>query len=144
MEYLTRQKPHWSFWVLSVIFLIWNVMGGMNFFFQMDTEMVAAMPETHRAIINGRPLWATVGFAVCVFGGALACLMMLFRSATSLYVFIASFVGVIFAMIHTVDIAINVVNFSVFELALMLVMPVVVAAFLIWYSRLAINNGWID
>ena len=55
-------RIHWSFWVISIIMLIWNVMGSINFVVQMmNAEMVASMSEIHRAIIEGRPLWATGG-----------------------------------------------------------------------------------
>ena len=79
---------HWRFWVISAIALIWNVLGGANFFMQMDADMVSALPETHRAIIIGRPVWATAGFAVIVFGGALGCLLLLLRKSAAYYVFI--------------------------------------------------------
>ena len=62
---------HWSFWAIAAFALIWNVMGGVNFFMQMNADMVASLPETHRAIIEGRPAWATGGFALSVFAGAL-------------------------------------------------------------------------
>ena len=65
------QGVHWSFWLISIIALLWNVMGSINFFMQMNADIVAGLPETHRAIIEGRPLWATAGFALAVFGGAL-------------------------------------------------------------------------
>ena len=70
---------HWSFWAIGVVTLIWNVMGAINFVVQMNADMVAAMPETHRAIIESRPVWATGGFAIAVFGGALGCLLLLLR-----------------------------------------------------------------
>ena len=62
-------KVHWSFWLIGVVALVWHVMGGINFFMQMNADMVASFPQTHRAIIEGRPVWATGGFAVAVFGG---------------------------------------------------------------------------
>ena len=92
---------HWSFWAISALTLIWNILGAMNFIVQMNTDMVAAMGESHRAIIEGRPAWATGGFAVAVFGGALGCLLLLLRKSAAYYVFIASLLGVVVTMIHT-------------------------------------------
>lgn len=133
---------HWSFWVIGVLTLIWNVMGGVNFFMQMDASAIASFPESHRAIIESRPLWATSSFGLAVFGGALGCLLLLFRKSAAYYVFIASFLGVLVTMIHALGIAISSFNFSLFELVMMLLMPVVVAAFLIWYSKWAERKGW--
>ena len=70
----TARSAHWSFWLIVVVALLWNVAGAINYLMQTNPEFVATLPETHRAIIDGRPAWATGGFAIGVFGGALGCL----------------------------------------------------------------------
>ncbi len=131
---------HLSFWTIGAVALIWNVLGGINFFVQMNADMVAAMPETHRAIIEDRPAWATGAFAIAVFGGALGCLLLLLRKSAAYYLFIASLLGVIVTMTHTLGVGID---FGVGEILMMILMPLVVAAFLIWYSKQAESKGWI-
>ena len=59
---------HWSFWVIGAVALIWNVLGAVNLFVQMNADTLASFPESQRAIIEGRPVWATGGFAIGVFG----------------------------------------------------------------------------
>ena len=135
---------HWSFWVISAVALIWHVMGSMNYLWQMSPEAVAAMPETHRAIIIGRPVWATGGFAIGVFGGAIASLLLLFRKSAAIYLFIASILGVIVTMIHTVSVASSKIEFTLIEIVVMILMPIAVGALLIWYSRQARSKGWIN
>lgn len=135
---------HWSFWVIGVVALIWNVMGGINFIMQMDPEMLASMPESHRAIAEVRPAWATATFAVSVFGGALGCVLLLLRKKVAYYLFIASFFGVIVTMAHALGMAGSKFNFSPFELVLAVVMPVALAAFLIWYSKWVKRRGWVS
>ena len=144
MSNKTVNGVHWSFWGIGAIALIWNVMGIMNYFAQMNADMVASMPETHRAIIEGRPAWATGGFAIAVFGGALGCVLLLVRKLAAYYVFIASLLGVIVTMIHTLGIASSTIDFSSFEIFMMVLMPLVVAAFLIWYAKQAESKGWIS
>ncbi len=128
---------HWSFWAIGAIALIWNVMGVINFFVQMNADALAAMPESHRAIVEGRPAWATGGFAIAVFGGALGCLLLLLRKSAAYYLFIASLLGVIVQLIHTLGIASSTIDFSPFDIWMTIRMPLVVAAFLIWYSKWA-------
>jgi hypothetical protein len=140
----TVRGVHWSFWAIGAVALIWNVLAAINFFVQMNADMVAAMPATHRAIIEGRPTWATGGFAIAVFGGALGCLLLLLRRSAAYYLFIASLLGVIVTMTHTVGIAGSTIDFSPFEILVMILMPLVVAAFLIWYSKQAQIKGWIS
>ena len=132
---------HWSFWAIGVVALIWNVIGAINFFWQMNADALAAMPESHRAIVEGRPVWATGGFAIAVFGGALGCLLLLLRKSAAYYLFIASLLGVIVTMIHTLGVGID---FGLGEILGIILMPLVVAAFLIWYSKQAESKSWIS
>jgi len=134
---------HWSFWIIGIVALIWNVLGGINFVAQMNADVVASMPATHRAIIDGRPVWATGGFAIAVFGGAIGCLLLLFRKSAALYLLIASLLGVIVTMIHTFLIARSRIDFSSIEIVMMVLMPLVVAVFLVWYSMMAERRGWV-
>jgi hypothetical protein len=135
---------HWSFWMIGAVALIWNVMGVVNFFMQMNADTLAAMPESERAIIAGRPAWATAAFALAVFGGALGCLLLLLRKSAAYYLFIASLLGVIVQTIPYLGIAGPPINYGPFELSMIIVMPLAVAAFLIWYSKQAERKGWIS
>jgi hypothetical protein len=132
---------HWSFWVIATFMLIWNVMGCINFFVQMNPDMVASYREPEQAIISGRPAWATIAFAVAVFGGSVGCLLLLLRKSAAYYLFIASFLGVIVTMTHTLGVYID---FGLGEILGIILMPLVVAAFLIWYSKQAESKGWVS
>ena len=140
----TNDGVHWSFWLIGVVTLIWNAMGVMNYLMQMNPEAIADFPESHRAIIESRPAWATGGFAIAVFGGTIGCVLLLLRKSVGTYVFIASLLGTIVTMIHTIRIASSTIDFSLFEIVVMILMPLVVAAFLIWYSKQAGSKGWIS
>jgi hypothetical protein len=135
---------HWSFWMIGAVALIWNVMGIVNFFMQMNTDALASYPASHRAIVAGRPAWATGAFAIAVFGGALGCLLLLLRKSAAYYLFIAALLGVIVQQIHTLGITGSTINFSPSEILMIMLMPLVAAAFLIWYSKRAESKGWIS
>ncbi len=135
---------HWSFWTIGAVALIWNVMGVINYLVQMNADSLAAYREVERAIIEGRPAWATGAFAIAVFGGALGCLLLLLRKSVAYYLFIASLLGVIVTMTHTLGIVDSTIDFGPFEILLIILMPLVVAAFLIWYAKHAESKGWIS
>ena len=135
---------HWSFWTIGVVALIWNVMGVINFFVQMNADALAAYSEAARAMVEGRPAWATGAFAIAVFGGALGCLLLLLRRSAAYYLFIASILGVIVQMAPYLGMAGSTIDFGPFEIAIYILMPLVVAAFLIWYSKQAESKGWIS
>jgi hypothetical protein len=136
----TTGGVHWSFWAIGAVALIWNVMGVINFFVQMNPDMLAAYRESERAIIEGRPVWATGAFATAVFGGALGCILLLLKKSAAFYLFIASLLGVIVTMTHTIGVGID---FGFGEILGIILMPLVVAAFLIWYSKHVESKGWI-
>ncbi|KPK49423.1 MAG: hypothetical protein AMS22_13705 [Thiotrichales bacterium SG8_50] len=140
MNEQTVGSVHWSFWVIGAVALIWNVMGVINFFVQMNPDVLAAYRESERAIVEGRPAWATGGFAIAVFGGALGCLLLLFRKSVAYYLFIASLFGVIVTMTHALGAGID---FGFGEILGIILTPLLVAAFLIWYSKQAESKGWI-
>ena len=114
-------------------------LGVINFFGQMNADALGTMSEVQRAIIEGRPAWAIGAFAIAVIGGALGCLLLLLRKAAAYYLFIASLLGVIVQMTPYIGMA-----GSSFESYMYILMPLVVAAFLIWYSKQALNKGWIS
>ncbi|MCZ6513404.1 MAG: hypothetical protein O6857_05695 [Nitrospinae bacterium] len=131
---------HWSFWIISVVTLIFNVMGVINYFAQMNADSLASFPESYRPIIEGRPPWATAAFAIAVFGGSLGCLLLLLKKSAAFYVLIASLLGVIVTMMHIFGVA----GFSSFEIWIGVLIQLVVVAFLIWYSKQAESKGWIS
>ena len=129
---------HWSFWVTGAITLIFNIMGVINYFAQMNADSLSSFPEVYHPIIEGRPAWATAAFAIAVFGGSLGCLLLLLRKSAAFYVLIASLIGVIVSMMHIFGVA----GFSSFEIWIGVLMQLVVMAFLVWYSKLAERKGW--
>jgi len=132
---------HWSFWAIGAVGLIWNVLGAINFVVQMNADSLAAYREVEQALIVGRPAWATVSFAIAVFGGALGCLLLLLKKSAAFYLFVASLLGVILTMTHSLGVD---VNFGPGEIVGIILMPLVIAAFLIWYSKHAKGKGWIS
>ncbi|MDH3337947.1 MAG: hypothetical protein OEM85_04545 [Gammaproteobacteria bacterium] len=131
---------HWSFWVIGAVALLWSAGGVINYFMQMDPDVLATYRESERAIVDGRPVWATGAFALAVFGGAIGCVLLLFRKSTAFYVFIASLLGVGATTIHTVGIGFD---FSLVEILGIILLPLVVAVFLIWYSKWTESKDWI-
>ncbi|MDH3640739.1 MAG: hypothetical protein OES38_01500 [Gammaproteobacteria bacterium] len=138
----SKTSVHWSFWTISTVALIWNVMSVINYLTQMNPDALATYSESARALVEGRPAWATGAFAIAAFGGVLGCLLLLFRKSSAYYVLIASLIGVVVTMLHTFIVSRS-TTFSPFEIALMMLMPLIVAAFLVWYAKLARNTGWI-
>ncbi len=126
----TTGDVRWSLWAVGIIAVVWNAMGCINFLSQMDAEAVAAMPEAYRTLVEGRPAWATVAFAVAVFGGVAGGVLLLLKSSAAYPVFVASLLGAVGAQLPLLGMADFPVDAVVGGL-----MQVVVGAFLVGYSR---------
>ena len=135
---------HWSFWLVCILGLLWNVGGAINYLMQTNLEFVSTLPETHRAIIEGRPVWATGGFAIGVFGGAIGCLLLLFKKSQAIYIFIISLLGIVVTMLHTINMATSKISFSIGEIVVMILLPMIVAALLIWYTKIVTKKNLVS
>ena len=131
-------KPHWSFWVICIVALVWNVMGSINFVIQTNPEMVSNFPEEAQSLIASRPLWATITFAIAVFGGVLAEILLLLKKSVAYYIFVVSFLGVLITNIHTFQVS------SAIDIWVGSLMSLIIAAFLIWYSKFVTRKGWVN
>jgi hypothetical protein len=131
-------RVHWSFWAIAAVAVVWNSMGCINFVSQMNADTVSAMPESYRVIVESRPAWATVAFAIAVFGGVLGGLLLLLKKSTAYPVFIASLLGAVGAQLPFLG-----MDGFPFEALVGGLMQLVIGAFLVWYSKRAIGKGWL-
>ncbi len=136
--------PPRGFWIVSGLFLLWNLLGVMAYLLQvtMSEEAMAALPEAQRNLHLGTPAWAIGAYAVAVFAGTLGCVFLLLRKSWAVPVLILSLAGVIVQMVHAFFLtpALEVLG------AGSLVMPFLITAgaiFLIWYALKARGKGWI-
>lgn len=137
-------NTNWVFWLVVLMGLLWHAGGIMNYLMQTKPDLVASLPETHRAIIVGRPAWATGGFAVGVFVGLLGCVMLLLRKGIAGLFFMVSLMGIFVTMIHTLQVVLAKSTFSVSEIFIMVILPIVVANFFIGFTFYSLKRNWIS
>lgn len=129
--------PKWFYAVVSIA-LLWNLMGIVNFFMQINLspEDIAALPEAEQALMNNTPLWNTIAFALGVFGGSIGCVGLLMRKAWSMMALLVSLVAVIAQMTYWLyfTTAVEVYGNSTY------VMPIIVILVAYLLFRLS-NNG---
>lgn len=122
-------KPRWTYWAVAGLALIWNVMGCMNYLGQTSAETIADLPAAYQAVVADRPIWATAGFAIAVFGGALGAVLMVLRLRLAMAFFAISCLGAVVELVHVASVtqAPNILAATG--------MSVVIAALLAWYTR---------
>ena len=141
----TSIKPPTWFWIVSVLALLWNLMGVMAYITQvtMSPEALQALPENERALYEGMPTWATSAFAVAVWFSFFASLMLLGRKKIATLLFVIAYAGVLVQMVYSLFISKSIEVYGPVG-AVMPVLVIVFGAALIWFSRKAAASGWID
>jgi ABC-type transport system involved in cytochrome c biogenesis permease subunit len=143
-EQSTNKLPT-SFYIISGAALVWNLLGVMAYVMQvtMTQEAMSALPEAERMLLENAPVWAISAFAIAVNGGALGCLLLLLRQTWAFPVLVASLVGVLVQMYHSFFIANSIEVYGPGRM-IMPAMILVIAIFLVWYSKGAKEKGWIN
>jgi hypothetical protein len=139
----TTNKPNLGFWISSGIALLWNLMG-VNAYLQQAymTDGFKAMYTPEKlALIEATPAWATAAFAIAVFAATLGCLALLLRKKIAYSLFLISFIAILVQQIDSF-MRFKIFEFSIMELSMTFIIPLI-GLFLIWYSKSAIDKGWL-
>ncbi|WP_416878521.1 hypothetical protein [Litorimonas sp.] len=98
----TSKTPIW-FWILGVVFLLWNLMGAMNYLTSVmaDPESYAAQGYTEEqiAFLMEAPAYYTAVFALAVWPGVIGAVLFLLRKAWAAKAFLFSLVFIILSLI---------------------------------------------
>lgn len=140
----TSVKPPVWFWVVSVIALLWNLLGVMNYLNQAFNQvaLMEAMDQAQREVFEGIPAWATAAFAIAVFSGTLASIGLLVRKKWARPLFIVSLVAVVIQFAHWLFISNAVEAFGPSTYG-MPVVVVLIGIYLIFFAKKGIEKGWL-
>jgi len=138
-----NKAPKW-FIVVAVVALLWNLLGCMAFFadLNLSPQDVAKLSAAQQTLYNARPSWAVAATALAVFGGALGCIGLLVHKKWALVLFWLSLFGILvqdfglFVLVNSVSLA-----GSVAVVLQLLVLAIAIG--LIYLSRKAIARGWL-
>ncbi|MEP0213441.1 MAG: hypothetical protein ABJD66_09530 [Cellulophaga sp.] len=139
----TSKIPVW-FWVIAVIALIWNCMGVMAYIAEayISDEIFSSFTKEVQELYNKRPSWVTGAYAIAVFGGVLASMLLLIRKKAAKTVFLISLAGIIAQNVYTffMSNALKVLGTSSIYFPIMII---VIAVFLFLFSNYATKKGWL-
>jgi len=132
-----KTKPTTAFWIVGIIFLLWNAFGCVMYIIDKTTsdEKYAEMyGEAMVATRDVYPIWATGAYAIAVWGGLLAVIFLLLRKKIAYPLFIASLIAAIICFIPVFTEP----EFAVASEGSHWVMPLIVVllgVFEIWWTR---------
>jgi len=140
MTYSKTNKPPVWYWIIAVVALLWNNMGVIAYIGQayMTDEMIAQLPQEQQAeFLYEHPAWYTSMFALAVFCGALACILLLIRKKWAYFLFIISFLC---ATIQQVYLMMEIEGINI----IMPIAIIVIGALLVWFSKFSISKSWLN
>lgn len=146
MSSLQKVKPTVWFWVISIVALLWNLMGVSAYLMEAYNKdaMYAEYSEAQLNLMTSLPAWITGAFATSVFAGAIGCLGLVLRKKWATPVLIISFLAVLARTIYFFFMTNGTELFGTIEGTVLPIAVVVVAALLIIFSRVSKDRGWIS
>lgn len=136
--------PKW-FWVISIFFLLWNIMGVLSFYGHtfISSETFAELPANERELYAEYPLWTTIVFAIAVLGGIIGSIGLVFKKKWSKTAFIISLLAIIPQMIHNVFFTKSIEVYGIIQAVTMPVLVVVFGVLVLGFSVLGIKKHWL-
>lgn len=125
--------------------LIWNLLGVIAFIMHIMTspDMISKLPLDQQAAYSNTPLWATIAFAVAVFGGALGCIFLLAKKSLATPTFALSLGAIIMQQYYNFFIIDSIALLGISSVVMPL-MVVFVALALIYLSIKGKQQGWLN
>lgn len=139
----TNKPPVW-FWVMSVLALIWNIIGVMSYLAQAYTsiEDLESMTQAQRELFEAQPAWVTGAFAIAVFGGTLGCIALLLRKKWAKPVLIVSLLGVLAQFVYGLFLS-NTIEVYGNQAIIFPIIIIVVGVLLVLLAKKGIQKGWL-
>ncbi|MEM9649447.1 MAG: hypothetical protein AAF969_13290 [Bacteroidota bacterium] len=139
----SNKPPIW-FWVVSVLALLWNLIGVYGYVSSKfnQVEMLEAMTQEQRELFEGIPAWAVAAWAIAVFSGAIASIALLLRKKWAKPLFVVSLVAAVIQFINWLFLqnAGDVYGGSAYTMPIIVV---IVGLLLIFFSKKSVQKGWL-
>lgn len=99
-----KTKPSIWFWIITVLLLLWNLMGLAAFLTEaLAPELITTTyNEDQLQMYNDRPAWYMYNFAIAVLAGTFASILLLVRKKFAVPLSIISLVAVLISTGYTV------------------------------------------
>lgn len=139
----TVKPPTW-FWVVSIIAILWNLMGVSQYLLQafMPIEALEQMSQNERELFESKPAWVTASFAIAVFGGTLASIALILRKKWARPVFIISLIAAVVQFIHWLFLT-NAAEVYGPSTYIMPILVIIFGIYEVYFAKQGIKKGWL-
>jgi hypothetical protein len=140
-----RAAAPWHYWVVTVLAIVWNAFGAYDYFMTKtggDAYMKkGGMSDAQIAYLHAYPAWMTADWAIGVWGGLLAALLLIPRTRYAFHVFVASLAAVLGMLLYTFVLSDGAKLPGHQQLEAFDVMILAAAVFLAWYAWVMTKKG---
>jgi hypothetical protein len=128
----------WSYWIVSLLSLLWNAFGCFDYYMTQtrNAAYLANFPPDVIAFIDSLPGWVHGAWAVGVWGSLLGSILLLLRSRWAVAAFGVSLLGLAASQIHQL-LAGMPASMTTPAMLAMQAFIWIVLLFLIWYAQWA-------
>jgi hypothetical protein len=136
-QQVTPVQPGTAFWVIGVAALLWNLFGLWAFYAQVTAtpEQLAGLYDAEQvALIEATPVWAMAMTAIATIAGVLGSILLLMRNRLAVSVYVVSLAAIVLQDIYIFGMTNSVELFGAQPMVIQGIV-LVVAVFLVWYSR---------
>ncbi len=140
-----KAKPGFLFWVIGTAALFWNLLGVMVYVMQVTAtpeRLAAAYTPEELELLTSIPAWATSMTAIGTNFGLLGSILLLLRRSVCVPVYMISLAALIVQDVYSFVMTNTLELFGLTPLVIQVVV-LLVALFLVWYSRRAAGKGWL-
>lgn len=140
---ISTKPPVW-FWIVSVLALLWNLMGVSAYLADafMKEEIMATYTDAQRIIFETQPSWLTAAYAIGVFAGTIGCIGLLVRKNWAKPMLIISLVAVLARTCYYFFMTDATEVFEVFQGTVFPIIIIIIAGLLIILAKVAKDRNW--
>ncbi len=142
---VSTKPPAW-FWIISVVALLWNLLGAMAYLAQafITDEGKAMLPADQLELLENTPAWATAAFAIAVWAGILGCISLLVRKKWARPVLLLSLFGILVQMSYAFFMTNAAEIYGAVQGVVMPILLIGIGIGLVLFAKSSQKKGWIS
>ncbi|MEP0134217.1 MAG: hypothetical protein ABJJ25_08310 [Eudoraea sp.] len=146
MSEKSNTKPPVWFWIVSILALLWNLMGVMSYLEQayMTDEIKAQYTAEQLTLMQGIPAWVTAAFAIAVWGGLLGCIALLFRKRWAKPLLMLSLIAILIQMAYSFFMTNAAEIYGLIPGIIIPLLVIIIGIALVQFARIAEKRNWIS
>lgn len=143
-EQQTKKPPLW-FWIVSVLALLWNLMGVLAYLGQayMTDEMKSEYSQEQLSLMESTPAWITAVFAIAVWGGLLGCIALILRKKWAKPVLLLSFIAIVIQMGYSFFMTNASEVYGAVQGIITPILVILIGAVLVQFANIGIKRTWL-